>query len=61
MELSVRPDDLAASAAALRQAHDALSAARADFSALALRLVPQLGPHAADSARKHPHLRCSGL
>ena len=50
MELSVRPDDLADTAAALRRVHASLSQAGADFAATAARLVPQLGPHAALSA-----------
>jgi hypothetical protein len=51
VELTVRPDDLAASAAALRRVHDDLAHACADFTAVALRLVPELGPQAADTAR----------
>jgi hypothetical protein len=51
VELSVRPDDLAASAAALRRAHAALTQASAEFVATALRLVPQLGAQAAASAQ----------
>jgi hypothetical protein len=51
MELSVRPDDLAASGVALRRAHAALSQASAELAAAALRLVPQLGAEAATSAQ----------
>ncbi len=51
MQLSVRPDDLAASASALRRTHDDLAAACADFTAVALRLAPDLGPQAAETAR----------
>lgn len=51
MELSVRPDDLVAGATALRQAHAALDAARAEFTATAARLYPRLGPQAAETAR----------
>jgi hypothetical protein len=50
VELSVRPDDLAAAASALRRSHAALAQASAEFVATALRLVPQLGAHAAASA-----------
>lgn len=51
MELTVGPDDLATSAAALRRVHDDLARACADFTSVALRLVPDLGPHAAQTAR----------
>jgi hypothetical protein len=51
VQLTVRPDDLAASAAALRRAHDDLARACSEFSSVALRLVPELGPHAAETAR----------
>jgi hypothetical protein len=51
MELSVRPDDLAAAASALRRSHAALARAGAEFTSTALRLVPQLGAHAAASAQ----------
>ncbi len=51
MELSVRPDDLASAATALRQAHALLSHAGDDLSSTGLQLVPQLGPHAAASAQ----------
>jgi len=51
MELSVRPDDLATSAAALRRVHAELGRACDDFTSLGARLVPALGPHAAETAR----------
>jgi hypothetical protein len=50
-QLSVRPDDLATAAAALRRTHATLAQASAEFSATALRLLPQLGVHAAASAQ----------
>ncbi len=50
MELTVRPDDLAGGAAALRAAAASLEQARVELSATAARLAPQLGPHAADVA-----------
>ena len=51
VELSVRPDDLAAAATALRRAHAGLARAGDELTSSALRLVPQLGPHAAASAQ----------
>lgn len=51
MELSVRPDDLTTSAAALRRVHDQLGRSCGDFSSAAIRLAPSLGPHAAETAR----------
>src|SRR3954447_24350707 len=51
MQLSVRPDDLAAGASALRGTATALESAHDEFAATAARLTPQLGPHAADIAR----------
>jgi hypothetical protein len=51
MELSVRPDDLATGAAALRQAHAGLAAVCAEFASAALRLVPDLGAQATETAR----------
>jgi Excreted virulence factor EspC, type VII ESX diderm len=51
VDLTVRPDDLSTSAAALRRVHDNLARACADFSSVALRLVPDLGPHAVETAR----------
>ncbi|BEP16274.1 hypothetical protein acdb102_45850 [Acidothermaceae bacterium B102] len=51
MELSVRPDDLVTSAAALRRVHDEFSRACDDFGSLGARLAPALGPHAAETAR----------
>ena len=51
MELTVRPDDLATGAAALRRVHADLARACADFTSVSLRLVPELGPQAAETAR----------
>jgi hypothetical protein len=51
VELSVRPDDLAAGATALRQAHAVLTSARAEFESAALRLAPRLGVQASETAR----------
>jgi hypothetical protein len=51
MELSVRPDDLTTGAAALRQTHAGLAAACEEFTSAALRLVPDLGAQATETAR----------
>jgi len=51
MQLSVRPDDLAAAATALRRLHDTIARETQEFGDVAGRLGTALGPQAVESAR----------
>ena len=51
MQLTVRPDDLADTAAALRRLHDTMSRETAEFGDAGARLGTALGPQAAESGR----------
>jgi hypothetical protein len=51
MQLSVRPDDLAAAATALRQLHDTMARETAGFADVGARLGTALGPQAAETGR----------
>jgi hypothetical protein len=51
MQLSVRPDDLAAAATALRRLHDMIARETQEFGDTAARLGTGLGPEAAESGR----------
>jgi hypothetical protein len=51
MQLSVRPDDLAATATAVRHLHDTLVRETAELADVGARLGAGLGPQAAETGR----------